>query len=1138
MALVSPGVEVTVIDESNYIPASTNSVPYFLIATAQNKISGTGIGVAAGTLAANAGRVYLITSQRDLAATFGNPFFYKTSAGTPINGYELNEYGLLAAYSALGISNRAYVQRADVDLAELTASLTRPTGAPNDGAWWLDTTATSWGIFQWNQTTGAFTVQTPIVITSTTNLTAGIPSQDIGSIGDYAVVATNVANPVYYKNLDNEWVLVGSDDWKNSWPTVQGANSVTTTLTAGHTIIINGSTPVAVPAAPNNTLAGLVAAINTAAIPGVTAETNLTRTSNKLWLYADADAESDGSSADGGIVVIDAASTSALLTTLGVTATSYLAPELQQSPNFTVPRWRTTDTGGGRPTGSIWNQTSPVNQGTDISIKRYDAALGVFVAQPAPVYENDQSANRALDPSGGGRNIAAGTTYTQYNVSPEDAGDEYNNTFTLKVFERLVSGPTVIIGDNTTPTFTSGNSFTIQYSAANSGTLTTAVTATLSGTTAAAFVTAVSAALPAGSPVSAAVTSDGAVSFTHSLGGVIVLNDVTGTPIDDAGIDTTVEGVRAGIDGDLILSNWVPLGGTTGYTASENEPDQDPASGRQWYYSEIDEVDIMIQNNGSFVGYRTVNNDVRGFNLTQTDPAGPIVSASAPTQQSDETPLVQGDIWLNTSNLELYPDIYRWQEVDGVLQWVPIDNADQTTDNGILFADARWAPNGTTDPVTGAIPTITSLLTSNYLDIDAPNASLFPEGMLLFNTRRSGFNVKAFQSNYFNASTFDFESYSATTTYAVGDKVNFNAVLYVCIAATTGNAPSNTSFWSPLETNAWVTISGNRADGSPYMGRQAVRQIVVAAMKSAIDTQDTLREEQVQFNLIACPQYPELIPNMVALNNERDNTGFVVGDTPLRLPPTGDAITAWATNAAAAGADSEDGLVTSDVYLATFYPSCQTTDLSGSPVVQPPSHMMVRTIIRNDEVAFPWLAPAGVRRGVIDNAERLGYVNGQTGEFETIATGQGIRDVLYTNRINPITFIPGVGITNYGNKTEAGTASALDRINVARLIAFIRGRLDEIGKTFVFEPNDQITRNEITNAIDGLMIDLVAKRGIYDYLVVCDESNNTPARIDRNELYVDIAIEPVKAIEFIYIPLRIKNTGEIAAGQVASSATV
>ena len=595
------------------------------------------------------------------------------------------------------------------------------------------------------------------------------------------------------------------------------------------------------------------------------------------------------------------------------------------------------------------------------------------------------------------------------------------------------------------------------------------------------------------------MTSDGAISFVHSLGGVIVLNDVSGTPVVDAGFNNTIDQVRDGVDGDLILSNWVALA----YTASDTAPNQDPADGRNWYYSAIDEVDIMIQNNGSFVGYRTVSNDVRGFNLTQTDPAGPIVSASAPTQQSDETALVEGDLWIDTSNLELYPVIKRWQSVDGVLQWVTINNTDQTTENGILFADARWAPNGTTNPITDAIPTITSLLSSSYLDIDAPDAALYPEGMLLFNTRRSGFNVKSFQVDYFNATDFAFDAYSATTSYVVGDRVLFNGVLYVAIAATTGNAPTNTAFWSPLQTNTWLTVSGNRADGSPYMGRQAVRQIVVAAMKSAIDTQDTLREEQVEFNLLACPQYPELITNMVALNNERSNTGFVVGDTPLRLPPTGTAIQAWANNTPGSGTDSEDGLATADVYLGTFYPSCQTTDLSGSQVVQPPSHMMVRTIIRSDEVAFPWLAPAGVRRGVIDNAERLGYVDAATGEFISIATGQGLRDTLYENRINPITFIPGVGITNYGNKTETRTASALDRINVARLVAFIRGRLEEIGKTFVFEPNDQITRNEISNAIEGLMVDLVAKRGIYDYLVVCDESNNTPARIDRNELYAD-----------------------------------
>jgi len=100
---------------------------------------------------------------------------------------------------------------------------------------------------------------------------------------------------------------------------------------------------------------------------------------------------------------------------------------------------------------------------------------------------------------------------------------------------------------------------------------------------------------------------------------------------------------------------------------------------------------------------------------------------------------------------------------------------------------------------------------------------------------------------------------------------------------------------------------------------------------------------------------------------------------------------------------------------------------------------------------------------------------------------------------------------------------------VARLVAYLRARLTQIGNQYLFEPNDQITRNSITNSCTSLMLDLVAKRGIYDYLVVCDLSNNSPATIDANELYVDIAIEPVKAVEFIYIPLRIENTGAIAS---------
>jgi hypothetical protein len=313
-----------------------------------------------------------------------------------------------------------------------------------------------------------------------------------------------------------------------------------------------------------------------------------------------------------------------------------------------------------------------------------------------------------------------------------------------------------------------------------------------------------------------------------------------------------------------------------------------------------------------------------------------------------------------------------------------------------------------------------------------------------------------------------------------------------------------------------------------WSGRLAQRQLVVQAMKSGIDTSLAAREEQNQFNIIATPAYPELTPNMIALSNERNNTLFVVADTPMRLDASGNSLVEWATNNNGLGLITEDGQIATSNYAGAFYPSCQTTDLGGNTVVAPPSHMMVRTILRSDAVSYPWLAPAGTRRGVVDNALAIGYINSATGEFVQLSMGQALRDILYERNVNPITFIPGVGITNFGNKTTTVTTTALDRINVARLVAFLRGRLEQIGKLFLFEPNDEITRAEITNTVNSLMIDLISKRAIYDYLVVCDNSNNTPARIDRNELWVDIAIEPVKAVEFIYIPLRIRNTGEIS----------
>ena len=400
MALTSPGVEVTVVDESNYLPAATNSVPYILIATAQNKVSGAGVGVAAGTTAANANKCYLITSQRDLAATFGTPFFYSTSAGTSINGYELNEYGLLAAYSTLGVSNRAYVQRADVDLSELTATLVRPTGDPADGVYWFDTGVSTFGAFEWSATTETFTNKVPTVITNVADLvggtSSGVPLASIGSIYDYAVNTTNTNNPVYYKSpgntasspvvTANSWVLVGSDAWKNSWPSIIGT-ATNPTLTAAQSIILNDVTV----AASGTTVTTMAADINSASIPGISA----TVANGKLQIFIDSNGSNDGSTDNGnGILMVEPGATGTLLADLGITASGdkpYYAPVLHFGYNYNNPSWQATGTEP-HPTGSVWYKLNNVNSGANLVVKQYAAATDTFTTLNTPIYANDQTA--------------------------------------------------------------------------------------------------------------------------------------------------------------------------------------------------------------------------------------------------------------------------------------------------------------------------------------------------------------------------------------------------------------------------------------------------------------------------------------------------------------------------------------------------------------------------------------------------------------------------------------------------------------------------------------------------------------------------------------------------------------------------
>ena len=1118
MALTSPGVEVTVIDESFYTPAEPGTTPLIVIASSQDKLNAAGTATAAGTLKANAGKAYKVTSQKELVDLFGVPTFKKTASNTPIHGSELNEYGLLSAYSLLGVSNSAFIVRADVDLDELEGSSTAPGANPADGKWWINSGSTTFGIQEWNgaavTTTGGqkFAAKTPIVLTDgdASKIDNGAPKTSVGSIGDYAVVFETVDGSgsfsaskenatMWYKSSGNgatvtqgAWVKVGSNDWSASHPTIVGD---TFTAAAGN-FSINGTNFTV-----SGTLDDLVTAINGAITEtqGIVAR----NVSGRLYLYSDGSLDDGiGDSSKSNAIVIDDGLSSPQITfsELGITKATYYGPELHIDAHTNVPEFKTGDTTP-RPTGSVWVKTTEPNNGARWRASKWSAATLSWVAYTAPLYANNSSAIYALDKAGGGVNIPTDSIYIQTNAEENSGYDTTPMTASFRAFRRAATGVTKITSAVVTAsTFTVGaNAFTIAEGIKTSGALNAgiAVNFTAAGN-------ANDAALIAGAinsagftNIEAAVTTSNAVEIFHKLGGDFRITDGANTPIGSA---YTVYSINTGLgtanfytaptgaSENYVASNWKPLAADD-FAASSSAPLAEPADGQLWYNPEFSDVDIMIHNGTTWKGYQNYNSA-----YANTSPLGPIVSATEPsatTGQSDGTALVDGDLWISTASLEDFPTIYRWDGNN--LAWVLVDKTDQTSEDGVLFADARYGLAGSTG---NTAATIKDLLTNDYLDPDAPDPALYPKGMLLWNLRRSGGNVKKYNNNY--------------------------------IDLTADNTRNGDEAMSGYATDRWSTQSGNQEDGSGSFGRHAQRMVVTQALKSAIDTSSEIRDEETRnFNLISCPGYTETMSNLVNLNIDRGLTAFVIGDTPLRLASDATSLLAYGSNSALVVDNNDDGLVTYDEYLGAFYPNGFTTDLGGANAVVPASHMMMRTIALSDQVSFPWFAPAGTRRGGISNATSVGYIDAATGEFQTVALNEGQRDTLYGLKINPITFFNGVGLVNYGQKTRARNASALDRINVARLVVYLRSQLNKLARPYIFEPNDKITRDEVKQAVESLLLELVGLRALYDFAVVCDETNNTPARIDRNELYVDIAIEPIKAIEFIYIPLRVKNTGEI-----------
>jgi phage tail sheath protein FI len=466
-------------------------------------------------------------------------------------------------------------------------------------------------------------------------------------------------------------------------------------------------------------------------------------------------------------------------------------------------------------------------------------------------------------------------------------------------------------------------------------------------------------------------------------------------------------------------------------------PTATASTGQYWFNDTINSLDIYVSVGPSW----TAAADVQ-------------YSTTAPTTDGTGNALADGDVWVDTTlataaNARDYPKIYQHNGA----AWVKHSNTDQTSANGVLFADI--------DDTAGGGAAITG----------APDAVVYPDGMLVVNMAQSKNTVRSWNGT------------------------------------------------------AWRNAASNNSDGSGAFGRFAQRKVVAAGMQAVVAGAD-LREEQYAYSLLAAPNYPELTDELVTLNSDRGETAFIIIDTPMRKTAT-EAIS-WVKNSNVATENGEDGLVTNNTYSAAYYPSGNSTEpVTGKTVVVPASHMALYTFAYNDNISFPWFAPAGLTRGVVQNASSVGFITSEN-EFKAISLTQGQRDEMYQNKLNPITTFIGQGTVIFGQKTLASTTTALDRVNVARLVAYLRERFDEIARPFLFEQNDTQTRARAAQVFERFLADILSRRGVTDFAVVCDTSNNTPARIDRNELYIDVAIEPTKSVEFIYIPIRIVNSGTLS----------
>ena len=270
-------------------------------------------------------------------------------------------------------------------------------------------------------------------------------------------------------------------------------------------------------------------------------------------------------------------------------------------------------------------------------------------------------------------------------------------------------------------------------------------------------------------------------------------------------------------------------------------------------------------------------------------------------------------------------------------------------------------------------------------------------------------------------------------------------------------------------------------------------------------------QDDYRFNVILTPglidsgAFASSVTSIITNTQNRGDNIYVVDQVPYGAI-VNDAVTAAATR--------------NTSYAATYWPWLQTVDPdSGQRVWVPASTMIGGVYAYNDNVSEPWFAPAGINRGGLSTVIRAEQ-----------KLPQSSRDTLYSGKVNPIATFPGTGTVVYGQKTLQAAASALDRVNVRRLLIALKSYISQVANNLVFEQNTIATRNQFLSQVNPYLESVQQRQGLYAFRVIMDDSNNTPDVIDRNQLIGQIYLQPTKTAEFIYLDFNILPTGATFPG--------